>query len=388
MAVANITAARFQQHGIYLVAHAYQGLGVAEGLIEIRLGNENAAGFEGWLTPVNAENQGFVVCHELYTEGHDVFPELPLRLRDQVDYETGPGWLQVNAIIRGNNGAPPPGPVTVPAPAPPQPDGDADHNPDLPAYLAANQERIRELGPQMLPEWSEDYNGWNEQPLRRLYHRFPDQTLSRNEVTTLFQEWEDPALALAAMAIWGWIKLVDLRRMLALDEDELVAKMNAIRDLVTNGDLENAFITCSAGGANKIAGIGTSYFTKIFFFLGQTNPDIALKPLVLDKWTKNAYFFLLQQQDGRDAAAQQFRVPSLDDFIAGNQQMQLCGGVPRQTEAYVAFVERMNEWAEHIGVAPDMLEQFVFGIDRRVDATAANPRVEILALIRAALAHA
>jgi hypothetical protein len=53
-----------------------------------------------------------------------------------------------------------------------------------------------------------------------------------------------------------------------------------------------------------------------------------------------------------------------------------------QSKAYVEYVTLMNDWARQIKVAPEKLEQFVFGTDLRRDKSSTNPRNELLAIIR------
>lgn len=386
MPIANVTNARFKQHALYLKKDAYERLGITEGDIAIRIGDSAAVAFMGRLKPLSQGRQGYLVCHQLYVQLHPAMPDLPLQLGDQVEYETGKGWLRVAEVCRAET-------RVLPAEDLPQADAElvvreAVEGELLPAYLSANRARIVELGPQNLPEWSDNYNGWNNPILQRLYEKFPERTLNRDDVASIFRDWEDPALALVAMAVWGLIKPGDLRRMLTHTEPELVEKLSGIRELVRAGKLRDAFVQCSDGGTFKIRGIATSYFTKIFFFLGLSDPDVKQKPLVLDKWTKNAYFLLRLQQTGMETVDQQFRIPSLKKFIEDDQEIWLRGGVARQASTYADYVHRMNAWAREIGVTPGKLEQFVFGVSRRDDSSLANPRVEILREISRYLAPA
>jgi hypothetical protein len=57
---------------------------------------------------------------------------------------------------------------------------------------------------------------------------------------------------------------------------------------------------------NRINGIGPSYFTKLFFFVGQSDDEIKIKPLILDKWTINAFGAMLLQLGQRNLFNQFF----------------------------------------------------------------------------------
>lgn len=259
----------------------------------------------------------------------------------------------------------------------------------LPEYLRVNAKRIRNLGPQKLPSLSKEYLEWDEAPMQRLYQRFPKNEIQRVDLVALYKEWEDPVLALVTTLVWGGIdtrmqqRLKKILDMLDgdLSKQDLRKKMNGIRDLIHEGKIREAFLSCCKGGVNQIPGIGVSYFTKVFFFIGQASSTISVKPLIFDKWTVNAFFALYGQIVGCDKLRRYFSIPSIEK-LRKNRQVMLKANVGVQAEAYLIWIESVGRWTNVlIGVTPAKLEEFVFGTSLKRDRTPTNPRIEILAII-------
>jgi hypothetical protein len=254
----------------------------------------------------------------------------------------------------------------------------------LPEYLRVNAKRIRNLGPQKLPSLSKEYLEWDEAPMQRLYQRFPKNEIQRVDLVALYKEWEDPVLALVTTLVWGGIDTRTQQRLqgiLAIPEKTLIAKMNGIRDLIREGNFHQAIHSCFKGGANQIPGIGMSYFTKVFFCIGEATPELALKPLIFDKWTINAFFALHGQEPGGNHLRRYFTFPSVES-LRKNRRVSLKTNVGVQAEAYQLYIESVRRWTTVlIDVTPAKLEEFVFGTSLKRDRTPTNPRIEILAII-------
>ena len=254
---------------------------------------------------------------------------------------------------------------------------------DLPKYLKDSQKRICALTDQNLPPIGKAYSGWNEPQMQRLYDAFPKKSIQRGGLIKLYADWKDPVLAAVATFVWGYIdtqKDDRLQQVLGVKEDDLCEKLNRIRDLVKNGELEKAFLSCCRCGKNCIPGVGMSFFTKIFFFVGAADSLVNPKPLILDRWTTNAFFALRGQSKGTSDIRDLFTIPSRES-LTKYEAVALKNKTDIQAKAYVEYVTLMNDWAGQLKVAPEKLEQFVFGIDLRRDKSSSNPRNELLAII-------
>jgi hypothetical protein len=144
----------------------------------------------------------------------------------------------------------------------------------LPCYLSERADRIRALPAQSLPPFRQNYLGWNQRPMKALYERFPCHSAQREDVVQLYREWQDPVLALIATLVWGFVdtsKKQRLQQVLAVPEHQLRERMERIRALILRRRTGEAWLSCCTGGVNHIPGIGPSYFTKIFFFVGQAD---------------------------------------------------------------------------------------------------------------------
>lgn len=250
---------------------------------------------------------------------------------------------------------------------------------DVPSYLIENRERIATLGAQELPRWNRHYEIVEGAPMNRLRARFPDRTITRADLVELYSSWSDPVLALVATMVWGLIdttKKKRLQSLLGMPEEELTQRLTAIRELVRNGRSDEAFRRCSADASIILPGVGPSYFTKVFHFVGQVEPLLKPAPLILDKWTGSGFYALSRQVPA---------VGSLDKFfyltpLRRNDAALFSRHEGRSAELYSLFNRWMNYWADRLDVAASKLEQFIFGRSFKLDRTPDNPRRQLLLL--------
>ena len=252
-----------------------------------------------------------------------------------------------------------------------------DRFPPLPDYLRDNRHRIVNLGAQQLPTWNAAYDNIGGPLMERLRYAFPNRAISREEVICLFESWHDPVLCLVAAMVWGGIMDAHLRDLLAMDEEQLLAQMKALRPLVRSGAFEQAFKDCQIGGSLKFDGVGPAFFTKLFFFIGQVQPVLNPAPLILDKWTGNAFLVLGRQ------VCDSPRWPDIFDHskLQDNEAAILKTSYPDAC-IYRLYVAWFNHWAYLLGVTTAKLEQFVFGMSRTPSAGkhGSNPRNQIIDL--------
>lgn len=408
MFTAHITAARIPASIIYVQVTARQHL--RNGPTRVHLPAPSNTLFTATVEPRNGIACTVLHCPPLYGH-HATDPILPLQLGDVVDYDVRNGELFIKAIRR-NGGAADFPPATIPVggrPAPagvkpekkpvalaaPDPASDFDvcfslHRlPQLPPYLAANAGRIHGLSPQVLPEWDRSYGNIDHTVMGRLRRQFPERRISREALVERYACWNDPVLCLVATMVWGGIdakrdnekkvKVSHLRALLATSEGDLLGVMNRLRALIRAGALESAFSACHYG-ALKLPGVGSSFFTKLFFFLGQVPPVLNPAPLILDKWTAHAFCILGAQACPSPRWSKMFDLKPLHN--PKPDAVELRPSIA--AELYRPYVAWMNYWAQMICVPAGLLEQFVFGVSRKDKSgkSGTNPRNELIQLGR------
>lgn len=222
-----------------------------------------------------------------------------------------------------------------------------------------------------------------------LRRQFPSRQISRADLIDLYTGWKDPVLCLVATMVWGGIdakrdneaknKVSHLRALLATSEADLLSVMDRLRVLIRAGAFEAAF-SASQNGALKLPGVGPSFFTKLFFFLGQVPPVLNPAPLILDKWTAHALCILGAQVCPSPRWSEMFDLkplhhPKPDAVVLRSNAA---------AELYRPYIAWMGHWAQLLGVSAAQLEQFVFGVSRKVQAgkSPTNPRKELIQLGR------
>jgi hypothetical protein len=256
-------------------------------------------------------------------------------------------------------------------------------SPGLPAYLHKNIERIKNLKNQDLGNYSDSYRGSSHPSIKLIYQRFPKK-ITREDIIELYTNWEDPVLAFYATMVWGMIDVHKKNRFLSIQKqksDRVEKIMNDLKEKITQSNFSQAFESCFKSGSNFIDGVGPSYFTKIFFFIGQADDKLTTKPLIMDKWTINAYFALKCDLSEIGSIKSKFNLPSLKS-LNKYKAIPLRYNLLTQKEVYDDFVSKLNSWSNIIGVNPSKLEQFVFGIDLRRDKSPFNPRIELLEIAK------
>ena len=252
----------------------------------------------------------------------------------------------------------------------------------VPSYLAEKRALILQLGPQQLGPWISDYDSLNNNayPLvQRVYSRFPNKTLNRSDLIDLWRG-NDLGLACVATMMWGLIdsKKGHLQFLLRMGDQVIEERLKAICNSIRRGAISTAFRR--AENSHKLDGVAHAFHTKILHFFALSlplNERPILTPLIFDKWTKNAFFALLTQIEP-DTVSVYFS-PQPWDKVKKDGVLIRTG--EKRVNAYMAYLEYMNYWAEQLGVPPEQLEQFVFGHSRKGNKAPDNPRVELLKII-------
>lgn len=249
--------------------------------------------------------------------------------------------------------------------------------PDLPPFLQQHRADIVAVSAQVLPTWSSAYDQFDHPVMVKLRAVFPQRILGRADVLGLYQQWRDPLLCLIATMVWGGIRPEHLNLLLAMGEPVLESLMQRLLPLVRSGAWERAFQECGKGGPGKMDGVDYPYFTKVFFFMGQITPVLNPAPLILDKWSANAFLVLGRQICERYAWDNLF---NLEPLLQGDPALLK----PHRVDGmlYRIYVAWFNHWAGLLGVTAEALERYVFGISRRAatGGLPSNPRNALTAL--------
>ena len=198
----------------------------------------------------------------------------------------------------------------------------------------------------------------------------PDKTINRELVKKYFNNKQELHGFYAAM-IWGGISAGgitgdNLTKIINQDQSKIINIIQKANEMIINNNFASAFTYMNGDG--KINGIGASYFTKLFFFLGQSNNQ-ALIPPIFDKWTKLAYSVLAIEADDKE---------KMFSFVKKYKNGNIFFHSHIENKIYDDFCTDMNRWAKSSNVSTDNLERFIFGSDRRQDKSINNPRIYFL----------
>ena len=112
----------------------------------------------------------------------------------------------------------------------------------------------------------------------------------------------------------------------------------------------------------------------MIYFLGHGDNKVKIKPLILDKWTCNAYLALLIDS---------LQIDKIKLFYTGkidekNKSVSLRNN---KSKIYKSFVEDMNKWANLLNIPASKLEEFIFGISLKENKSNNNPRIQLWKII-------
>ena len=259
---------------------------------------------------------------------------------------------------------------------------------DLPSYLFVNKKRIINQPDQFINLASEKYNNREYKRfeiINEYFITFPnwkENPIQRNEVIQLFKENKKYLGFISAM-IWGGInssrpkekaifETIDFYRLLKMDRKLIEKIIENVENFLIKDDIKDCFIYLKTEG--KINGIDYPYFTKLMYFIGQSNIKIKTKPLIFDKWTSNAYLALLINSNN---------LKSINNYYTGrvDKERKLVGIRKNIQEVYESYVNDMKKWSNQINITPSKLEEFIFGISLKIDNSAENPRNQLWNII-------
>jgi|GEM_PF-4667014 len=145
-------------------------------------------------------------------------------------------------------------------------------------------------------QWKEKkYSNWsNGTSFPNLKDKYSNLPLNRQMIMDLFKNGNYYDGFLCAM-IWGNIgaNLSGQKCFTSIfcegNKAEIEQRLTNIIGLLQNKDVAQAYLSLLNGGANKIDGIGESFFTKLLYFAGGSICDLNPKPLIYDSVMHGVY---------------------------------------------------------------------------------------------------
>lgn len=271
---------------------------------------------------------------------------------------------------------------------------------DLPEYLIENKSKIVDAPDQFINLISKKYSKeiyLDFDVIKEFHKRFPNlkqYPIQRKQVSDLFKN-KEYYLGFVAAMIWGGInasrprkiktndkekneiakfETIDFYKLLKQDQKHVISIIKKAEELIIKKKNKECFeFLLSEKG--KLQGVGYAYFTKLMYFLGHHNALVNTKPLILDKWTSNAYFALLINSNQNEKINRYYN-KNID------AEEKTVGLISKQlSSTYENYIKDMKLWAEKLGVSASKLEEFIFGISLRKNNTKSNPRNQLWNII-------
>jgi hypothetical protein len=259
---------------------------------------------------------------------------------------------------------------------------------ELPHYLKINKPLIIVKPDQIINLIKKNYfqGQYLEFPvIHEIKNRFPrilSKSIQREDVLKIFAEKKYYLGFITAM-LWGGInatrpkeknkqETIDLYILLKEDQKKIETIIEQVKKYIQKNELEKCFNYLSKDG--KIKGIGSAYFTKLMYFIGQSEEKVKIKPLILDKWTSNAYLSLLIDSLQKE---------KIKSYYTGkiNEKDKSVSLRIDKSGLYKSFVEDMNKWAILLNISASKLEEFIFGISLKENKSNNNPRIQLWKII-------
>lgn len=193
--------------------------------------------------------------------------------------------------------------------------------------------------------------------------------LARADVANYFKE--NTYKGFIASLLWGGrYKGRNAKRpfieIISNNREFIETRMNRVKELVENGDIQNAFNSMTNIGDNYIRNIANSYFTKTLYFMSYFD-DITPRPIILD-YNLHWVNCLLAKDLGDNYQDLYFW------DATSKEGKELVGKNGWQTfYFYNDYCIRMEKAAQTINVRPDKLEEFLFS-NNVVDDSLLSPR--------------
>ena len=174
--------------------------------------------------------------------------------------------------------------------------------------------------------------------------------LTRHDVVVYFEQ--DIYRGFIATMLWGGKKR-GFHTIVDADKEVIIEKLQRLRDLLIQGKITDAFISMCRGGENHIDRVDYAFFTKLFYFMCKAYaPNILPQPLILDIHMIYVHCALLLDEYHNGHLLYRWR--DRYGLLWYNNQ---CAA-----DAYVDYVERMQNISNSINVTAEKLEEYLFSL--------------------------
>lgn len=234
-------------------------------------------------------------------------------------------------------------------------------------YLDNHQEEINQYRQQGF-SWSPKYN----RPIFKKIKAWDDiiegntlpETLDRTFVKKLFKTQNTYYQGFVSALMWRGIsatrpktkgnqETTNFYFALSAPPQKIVQDLMKTRDLLASGKIKEAFEAYHRGSF-KINGLGPSYFTKLFYFLGAAC-DFKPLPLIYDKWTRYIHLWLSLSNDTLPETSKYYTLP---DRFDGRPILNRTGA---ESNGYLDYVEKFNQLCTDLHLPPANAEAYLFG---------------------------
>ncbi len=236
----------------------------------------------------------------------------------------------------------------------------------MPPYLIEHIEQIKQTQQPRFKIATAYYRYRQYKVIDEILDDSKDGHIGRQQVSVYFEN-QNYYKGFFATMIWGGVSTGgvtgdNLSKLLNVEQERLENIIFMVKGFLKNNLFSKAYNYME--GEGKLNGLGDAYFTKLFFFIAESQ-NFAIIPPIFDKWTKLAYCALLIDE-GNELQAKKY-ISRVDGVEVKFRKATRSG-------AFEDFVLRMNRWANECGVGVNQLESFIFGKHRSKDKTINNPR--------------
>ncbi len=233
-----------------------------------------------------------------------------------------------------------------------------------PIYLTTNIEQIKNKKDVNF-KINKRFKKYESPIIKNILEECDNGVINRRKVLDYFER-DQLLYGFFAAMIWGGISTGgrtgdNLSKLLEVESSKIIFIVERLQKYIHNNLLEEAYKYMA--GEGKLKGLGPSYFTKLFFFIGEANKQ-KMVPLIYDKWTNIGFCALLLQAGENEI---------VNTYFSSIKQVRLRSKL--KSKSYQIYSQIMNQWAHECSVSASDLEQFVFGNDKRKDKSDSNPRV-------------
>ena len=192
-------------------------------------------------------------------------------------------------------------------------------------------------------------------------------TLTRDDVVTCFQE--DLYKGFVAAIVWGGLNRYHAEEIARRnDRVSVVPKLERLRALLRESDedswrIQEAVKSMQPRRENKFYGIGSSYFTKLLYFLS-ADMELGTRPLIYDENMKAVHCALMPEYRQNPFC---FYVPCGDKVSYTY--------MTRFEDVYIPYCELLGSVAGDLDVDVTNLESWLFGWQANIMKDRPNPRV-------------